>query len=349
MIFSQIVNLTRKRAAFLAAISGESKERIMTYGNEEHTLQEYRGFDSNIAGAEMEWTLMAPTGVIVPTGGGAADFAARTPVYSTPFGTAKARLTRGPLWIDLADDEVRAVQGDVVKTKNLVEATMEYWSEKLGRTFACAVHGNNDQGAFTPADQTNTTCATWQYVVSSSTEWNVIGAPQTQSVYGVDRSQAANANFAGQLYATNGTSLRLTDLRTAITGIQATGATAKRFGILDQNGYTAVARLIETNAYANAVVLKDNTMDYSGEYFTYGNVDFLLDAFAPPDILISDPTTWKFVAKVDPLTSNFIDNVTAQGVLSQKTYLMYGLQCKTPNRSARILKGALGTNWGITA
>lgn len=265
----------------------------------------FPGLDDDFTGSSVEWTLETQPRLYTAVTDGTNEFAALAPSYDGNIvAGATAQVAHYPINENIPVSEMRKLKGPAAKVKNWMQQVFGYWLLNLEVTLGKAINGTTAGAAGTPTNQSQSAMGSWTWPVSDSNDTaNWAAGVNTKNYGGLDRSVAANADFAGNsAVPISGTgAFALKDFTTATTRCAIHGA-VNLFATMGESVWNIFKNAVIAAAGYMATTVKDNEVDYGGRWFSFDGCRMVLDNYCPTQTIgVFNPESWNL--KLDRMNS----------------------------------------------
>lgn len=323
MVFNQLYNrkalsMVRKKNALLYAILG--KEETGSNPNGEVKFKRL----TKISGHNIEVKLRGKTYANLATvADGSGEYATYTPEYiSDVFGANEFALTHYTHQVAIPSHEINRFKGEEAKTLSYIGDVFETIMLTYEKELGTQINSTNNAS--------RTQLSGWPWAASDGASSGETG----NAVYGLlDRSDAGNVDYRGYNIVGQG-ALTLKAIRQVINNVQINGGNPDT-GICAATVYGIIQMLLEGYTIVTDVKALD---EYGSKFFRYAGVDFMLDKYAPANVLgLLDSSTWMFYMNKMGLSTDGI--IPAPWFVSTHiiNYEFYcGMFCELPSHNGKI-------------
>lgn len=272
---AKAIPMIRRKNGLLYAVLGKGET-----GSEPMSMRFQR--ESKVSGLAVQFNLMGRLKAInmVADGSGETATWGGTVIPTNVFGGVTLPLQHYADAEYFPDSELDRFQGDELRTRDWIQQKMEYLILSFEDSYGTALNTG------TAALPGRTSVCPWRHQIAAPT----LAGETTYTTYGMDRTDSANYDFAGNVQIATG-DLTLAKIRTTLNTIKTKGGNAT-VGLAETTLYGKIQALVE----AYTVVNYDETWSkFGGDYVQFAGTKYILEQRMPTQLVgLIDPTSWVF-------------------------------------------------------
>jgi len=251
--------------------------------------------------------------------------------------------------ITAADDYWGAVEFDFTHYNHKPGIPVSEWTKIAGKerkgaeffkkrfrqiTLSIEKKLGNGMNSTSAVSNYQTSLGTWRHAMSDGTS----GSEATYATYGLDRSDAANADLRGATTQVGVRAITVQKLQKSILDIVVNGGPPPDFGICGTNVYSYIWNAVTQYTH---ITQKDSMNEFKGIWVGFGSVDYLLDQRAEEGTLghgtSEDWGFWRKDVDLFDAKSLWIRDPGVKAMYVAPFDIFAQFLCKRPNGSQLLL------------